>query len=140
LIAEVSAELGALLAGARAVTNYAAAAFVEDRPGLRPSAFHVARWLHSFGAARPTEIALALGMDKASVSRLIADLVSAGLVEKRPHPEDARSLAVALTPAGKRRLGRALKSKGAELTRRLDAFEDDELATLAGLLHRLSSV
>jgi len=66
--------------------------------------------------------------------------VSSGLVEKRPRPEDARSLAVTLTSLGNKRLSRALESKGAELTRRLDGFEEHELSTLAGLLHRLNSV
>jgi DNA-binding MarR family transcriptional regulator len=135
LIADVGAELGALLASARAVTNEAAAVFVEGR-AIRPATFHIARWLHSVGPARPTEIALALDMDKAAVSRLVADLVREGLVEKRRHL-DARSVAVALTRPGMRRVTRALESKGTALTKRLAAFADDELATLAGLLQRL---
>jgi DNA-binding MarR family transcriptional regulator len=89
LIADVGVELGALLASARAVTNEAAAVFVEGRE-IRPATFHIARWLHSVGPARPTEIALALGMDKAAVSRLVADLLREGLVEKRRH-RDARA-------------------------------------------------
>jgi DNA-binding MarR family transcriptional regulator len=137
LITKVGVELGAVLASARAVTNDAAAAFVEDCPALRPAAFHVARWLHSFGAARPTEIAAALGMDKAALSRLVADLVGAGFVEKRPHPDDARSIAVTLTRSGTQSVARALKTKGAALIERLATFDDDELATLAGLLNRL---
>ena len=92
LIADVAAELGALLASARAVTGEAAAVFVEGRRTLRPATFHVARWLHSAGPARPTEIALALGMDKAALSRLVADLVSEGLAEKRPHREERTPL------------------------------------------------
>ena len=140
LVAEVGVELGALLASARTVTNEAAAAFVEDRPGLRPATFHVARWLHSFGSARPSEIAVALDMDKAALSRLVADLASAGLVEKRPHQGDARSVEVALTRLGVGRVTRALENKGAALTQRLKVFDDDELTTLARLLHRLRSV
>jgi DNA-binding MarR family transcriptional regulator len=138
LVTQVGAEIGALFAGARAVTNRAAAAFAQDQPGLRPAAFHVARWLHSFGPARSTEIARSLGMDKAAVSRLVAELVSAGIAEKRDHPDDARSLAVALTRVGEKRLTRVLAAKGAELAHRLEAFEDGELTTLALLLHRLN--
>ena len=138
LVAQVGAEIGALLAGARAVTNEAAAAFVEGRSELRPAAFHVARWLHSFGPARSTEIGHRLGMDKATVSRLVAELVRAGLAEKRADPDDARSLAVALTRAGEKRLAHALEAKGAELVHRLALFEDSQLAALAALLHRLN--
>jgi DNA-binding MarR family transcriptional regulator len=138
LVTQVGAEIGALVAGARAVTNEAATAFVEGRAKLQPAAFHIARWLHSFGPARSTEIASRLGMDKAAVSRLVAELVSAGVVEKRDDPDDARSLALALTHVGEKRLARALATKGAALTHRLAVFEDDELATFVALLRRLN--
>jgi DNA-binding MarR family transcriptional regulator len=51
-------------------------------------------------------------MDKAALSRLVADLVSEPLVEKRPHRDDARSIAVGLTHLGTRTVVRALESKG----------------------------
>jgi DNA-binding MarR family transcriptional regulator len=140
LVAQVGAEISGLLAGARAVTNEAAMAFIADRPTLRPSAFHVARWLRSFGPARPTEIAVGLGLDKGALSRVLADLEGAGLVDKRPHPDDGRALAVALTRTGEKRLVRVLAEKGAELTHRLARFDEDELVELAALLHRLNTM
>lgn len=138
LVARVGAELGELLAGARAVTNRAAMAFVVDVPGLRPAAFHVARALRSSGPARPTELAAALDMDKGALSRLLSDLESAGLVTKGPHPDDGRAIAVALTHEGEQRVARALTDKGTELTHRLACFDDGELVALAGLLRRLN--
>ena len=139
LVAQVGGEIGVLLAGARAVTNEAALAFVEGQPALRPAAFHVARWLHSFGAARSTEVAVGLGMDKAALSRILADLEAVGFVVKRPHPVDGRALAVALTGRGKDRLARVLTEKGVKLNDRLARFDNDELTALAALLHRLNA-
>ncbi|APR75290.1 Transcriptional regulator, MarR family protein [Minicystis rosea] len=138
LVMQVGTELGKLIAGARAVTNRAAVAFAADAPGLQPAAFHVARSLRSSGPARPTELAAELDMDKGALSRLISNLEDAGLVAKRPHPDDGRAIAVALTHAGEQRLARVLADKGAELTDRLARFDDDELMTLANLLRRLN--
>ena len=138
LVAQVGAEIGQLIAGARAVTNRAAVAFASDLPGLRPAAFHVARLLRSSGPARLTELATELDLDKGALSRLLSDLEVAGLVAKRPHHGDGRAIAVALTRAGETRLARVLADKGAELTDRLSRYEESELAVLAGLLHRLN--
>jgi DNA-binding MarR family transcriptional regulator len=138
LVAQVGAEIGALLADARVVTNRAAVAFAADLPGLRPAAFHVARFLRSSGPARPTEIAVGLDVDKGALSRSLSDLEEAGLLTKRPHPDDGRAIAVALTHAGEKHLARVLADKGAELTDRLARFDDGELVTLASLLHRLN--
>lgn len=138
LVAQVGAEIGALLADARVVTNRAAVAFAADLPGLRPASFHVARFLRSSGPARPTEIAVGLDVDKGALSRSISDLEEAGLLARRPHPDDGRAVAVALTDAGEKRLARVLADKGAELTDRLARFDDGELVTLASLLRRLN--
>lgn len=138
LVAQVGAEIGELIAGARAVTNRAAVAFAAGQPGLRPAAFYVACFLRSSGPARLTELAAGLDPDKGALSRLLSDLEAAGLVVKRPHPEDGRAIAVALTRAGETRLARVLADKGAELTDRLGRYDESELAVLAGLLHRLN--
>ncbi|WP_164002282.1 MarR family winged helix-turn-helix transcriptional regulator [Pyxidicoccus caerfyrddinensis] len=138
LEAEVGVEIGALLAGARAVTNAAASAFIADHPELKPMSFHVARWLHSFGAAQPTEIASGLGLDKGALSRVLLGLKGARLITKRPSPHDGRAFTVVLTAAGTKLLARSLEGKGAELKHRLARFEDDELDTLAALLRRLN--
>ncbi len=77
-------------------------------------------------------------MDKGALSRVLADLEQAGLVDKQPHPDDGRAIAVALTRAGEKRLARVLAEKGTELTERLARFDDDELVMLTALLHRLN--
>lgn len=138
LVADVGAELSALVAGARSVTSHAAAAFIDGADALSPSAFHVARWIDAFGAATSTAIGTGLGMDKAAVSRSISQLEGARLVVRTAHPEDARAHVVSLTREGTLRLRRVLGAKGAELDARLARFDDEELRTLASLLQRLN--
>ena len=50
--------------------------------------------------ARPSELAARLGMSKQALNYLLGSLERAGYLERRPHPDDARSRRIALTPRG----------------------------------------
>ena len=139
LVAQVGAEIGRLIAGARAVTNRAAVADAADLPWLRPATCSTSRAsCAQAGPRAPPRSPSGSTWDKGALSRLLSDLEAAGLVAKRPHPEDGRASAVALTPAGEKRLAGVLADKGAELTDRLARFDEGELAALASLLRRLN--
>jgi DNA-binding MarR family transcriptional regulator len=53
------------------------------------------------GALTPTLIGARTGLTPASATALIDRLVSAGLVERTPHPDDRRRVLVELTAAGR---------------------------------------
>jgi DNA-binding MarR family transcriptional regulator len=71
-----------------------------------------------------TQLALAqhLGVDRTVMTYLLDDLEQAGLIERRPDPEDRRARRIVPTPAGVRLL--------VTLDRRLRAVEDGLLAPL----------
>ena len=58
------------------------------------------------GPQRVGEIAQALGTDPSTVSRKVAALVDAGLVERRVDPDDGRAHLLAATPAGEQQVRR----------------------------------
>ncbi len=49
---------------------------------------------------RPSGLAARLGMSKQALNYLLGSLERAGYLEREPHPEDARSRRIALTPRG----------------------------------------
>jgi DNA-binding MarR family transcriptional regulator len=51
---------------------------------------------------RPSELAARLGMSKQALNYLLGSLERAGYLEREPHPDDARSRLIALTPRGVR--------------------------------------
>jgi DNA-binding MarR family transcriptional regulator len=81
--------------------QYTALTVLERHPDL--TAAHLAR--HSFVTGQ-------------SMSDMVAALLGAGLIERHRDPADRRRLVIALTPAGRRLLGR-LRPKVAELERRM---------------------
>jgi DNA-binding MarR family transcriptional regulator len=75
-----------------------------------------------------------------TMTRIVAQLEAAGLVERRVDPSDRRFARVELSPAGRDRLQRIRTRKDAYLVRRLATFAPAELDILgraAPLLERL---
>jgi DNA-binding MarR family transcriptional regulator/ribosomal protein S18 acetylase RimI-like enzyme len=66
-----------------------------------PSAVHALVEIGERGTLTGGELAQLLGLEKSSVSRLLRKLVEAGEIEEIPHPDDARSKTLRLTPSGR---------------------------------------
>ena len=83
------------------------------------------------------ELARAVGIEGATLTRHLDGLEDAGLVERAPHPDDRRATQVELTADGEEMFQR-LRRAAAGFDRRLrTGFTDDELAQLRESLERL---
>jgi DNA-binding MarR family transcriptional regulator len=60
-----------------------------------------------------------------------------GLVRRRPDPNDARSVRVQVTAAGRRRVDLALRDLAARENALLGTLDETQRATLAGLLRQV---
>lgn len=91
--------------------------------GLSTAEWRVLAHLAHSAAVSVREIHARVDMDKSKVSRAAARLQSAGLIEKREHPDDRRLLEMHLTPAGQ-----ALMARIRPIA---DQFQADLIARLA---------
>ncbi|MFG2617169.1 MarR family winged helix-turn-helix transcriptional regulator [Streptomyces sp. NPDC048507] len=95
--------------------------------GLPLSWFEVMLWL---SVQREPVAASDLGaktlLSRSQVSRVIDQLQARGLVERLPSPTDARSVCVALTPAGRTAFARADATRREALREAFDERLDDE--------------
>ncbi|GAA5161985.1 MULTISPECIES: MarR family winged helix-turn-helix transcriptional regulator [Amycolatopsis] len=82
------------------------ASWQRDQPGLHPAAAMLLGDLALHGESRPSELAKRKMVDVSVISRQIAQLVAAGLVERRPAPEDGRAALVSLSEQGMTELKR----------------------------------
>lgn len=90
------------------------------------------------GAARPGELATALGLAPRSVTTKV-DLAEAdGLVQRRHDPSDRRATVVALTDRGTEVLAQVAADRTRGMSARLDRLTPADRATLLTLLRRLT--
>jgi DNA-binding MarR family transcriptional regulator len=87
---------------------------------LRPGQYGVLVLLQHAPGLRQSEVAAALGIQRANFVALFDSLERRGLAQRSPMPNDRRSHALHLTPAGEEVLARA-SALEAELEARMDA-------------------
>src|SRR5882757_7372947 len=133
----LGAALSALVSQSRALTAQTAVSFHAE---LQQAAFHIALWLSAFGPAKPSAVALAVGMDRSAASRLTRELVRLGLVATSTDPSDRRSIVLSLTADGRRRMELATQAKGAAFRTRVASWSEDDLLLCTDLLRRLLDV
>jgi DNA-binding MarR family transcriptional regulator len=70
--------------------------------GVEHAAYVLLAHLNCVGPVRASALAEAVHSDPSTISRQISGLVKAGLVERRPDPEDGRACLLAATSEGER--------------------------------------
>ncbi len=88
---------------------------------------------------RMTELADYLGLEKSTMSGLIARAQARGLVQRVPNPTDGRAVDVRLTAVGHELANRAATRVAAELAPSTAGLSANEQRRLAGALHRTIS-
>ena len=90
------------------------------------------------GPQRVGEIAQALGTDPSTVSRKVAALVDAGLVERRVDPDDGRAHLLAATPAGEQKCTDGKRHRMDMVASVLSGWPEDSRRQLARLLSQFA--
>jgi DNA-binding MarR family transcriptional regulator len=75
--------------------------------GLTPALFALLNVLGARDGAIQQQLSSDMGIDPSAMVKLIDELESAGLAERRRRPSDRRAWQVAITPTGRRTLARA---------------------------------
>ena len=99
---------------------------------------HVLTELLERGPSRVGEIAHALGTDPSTVSRQVAALVEAGLVERRADPDDGRSHLLAATASGTRQCEAGRRRRVEAIVAILSGWPEESRRRLADLLGRFA--
>lgn len=106
--------------------------------GLRTAQFSVLVVLRENPGARASQVADALGIQRANFAPLIAGLETAGLVVRRTEPRDRRAAALHLSAAGEALLDQANVAADTHEARWRDRLGEADYRRLLGLLHRVA--
>jgi DNA-binding MarR family transcriptional regulator len=133
---QLGIQLDALLAGTRIVSERIAEQF---HPELYPAAFHLAVWLYTNGATKPSEISDALDMDRAATTGHVGKLRKLGLAETAHDERDPSLVVVKLTELGRERVLDTLRRREAEFAARIQGWSDAEVRGFSGALGRFNA-
>lgn len=101
--------------------------------------FWLLKNLAASGPQRVTDLAVCAGLDASTVSRHVAQLHSAGLIERAPDPADGRAQRVKLSAAGMERFEAVLSTRRSLLEKCLESWDPRDLAELDRLLTRFAA-
>jgi DNA-binding MarR family transcriptional regulator len=91
------------------------------------------------GPQRSSTLAAGACVDPSTVSRQVAQLVAAGLVERRADPHDGRASLLAATDAGAARHRTVHERRDRAFAYLVAEWPEEDVITLASLLDRLNS-
>ncbi len=128
-------ELAVLLRRARAISAQLA---MQVHPSLEPGAYALLVRLATTGGERLTDLAAAFGVGKPTLSRQVAVLERLRLIERSADPHDARAQILRLTPDGANQVAAARAARRERFRGLLARWPDEDVATLAQLLHRFN--
>lgn len=77
---KLGGQISALISASHALNVRTAAAFDSS---VQPAAFHIVRWLYSYGPTSASVLAESTAMDRSSVSRLIKQLENLGYIKRK---------------------------------------------------------
>ncbi len=95
------------------------------------------RLAHAEAGMTATELRQCLGVTAASMSKTLADLEQEGLIHRIPNPDDARSMLVHLTEAGRQRLSVFPEIVAGIEQVAFAGFDEAELDQLRAMLERI---
>ncbi|CAL9361180.1 MarR family winged helix-turn-helix transcriptional regulator [Streptomyces sp. enrichment culture] len=114
----------------------ARAAAARMHPELSLVAYTLLGHLEEVGGCRATDLAAHYALDKSTVSRQVAALERARLIERRVDPDDHRVQLLHLTDAGRGILDRVTESRRAAVRERLGDWSEEDLERFADFLVR----
>jgi len=109
----------------------------ERGAGISGAQLFVLQALAQENASSLNDLAVRTLTDQSSVSVVVGRLVDRGLVTRKPARDDARRVALTLTPAGRRMLARCPEPTQARLFDALGRMSAAELESLSGGLTAL---
>ncbi|MHA6791959.1 MarR family winged helix-turn-helix transcriptional regulator [Pseudonocardia bannensis] len=104
--------------------------------GMDRASFQVLAHLATEGPQRASELAEAVCTDPSTVSRRVAALVKAGLLERRADPDDGRASLLAATSEGTRALELSRRRRAEVIASAMTDWPSQERRKLADLLGR----
>ena len=113
---------------------------MAERQGVNVSDMACLRLLFLRGTAKPSELSRHTGLTSGATTAMLDRLENAGLVERRPNPDDRRGTLIAPAPAGAERVASWFESARTALDQLISSYADEELEIVSDVFERITKV
>ncbi|MBM3981487.1 MAG: MarR family transcriptional regulator [Planctomycetes bacterium] len=110
-----------------------------DKHGLALGQFDILATLRRHGkkgGLTPTQLLESVVLSSGGMTARLDALADAGMICRKPNPDDRRMVVIELTAKGRRIIDNATRTRFKEANDSLPALDETELATLTGLLRK----
>ncbi len=129
----------AVLSASRVLVAVAARSLAEHEEEVSIPQFRSLVVLSARGPQRPVDLAVALGVDPSTVTRLCDRLASKGLISRRRQGADRREVRLALSPAGRGLVSTVTRRRKEEIRRILEALPASHRVSVVRAFETFSS-
>jgi DNA-binding MarR family transcriptional regulator len=130
-------EINTALVRAARVHRVAAAQLLGE-VGLHPGQEALLMELWQGDGQTQAELAESLAVEPPTITKMLQRMEAAGLVQRKPHPDDRRAQLVYLTARGKRLQQKVDRLWGQLATRAVSGLTDRQQATLRSMLNTVT--
>lgn len=137
LVARLDRSMGAITRSA-AIRRFYQRLVEAAGTDLERPAYLVLKHLEAEGATRITDLAQQHGVEPSTMSRHVTSLETAGLLTKRPLPEDRRVALTEITDAGCSVVSRVEAERHRLFTEVLESWDTDDAERYVALIERFN--
>ena len=113
---------------------------MSESMGVNVTDMECLRLLFMKGVASPSELARITGLSSGATTAMLDRLEKAGLIERRPNPDDRRGSLVVPAKAGAERVASWFESARKALDELISTYSDDELETIADIFEQFTKL
>ena len=132
--ADLDAVISAVLNATQAFVGVALRSLQATRVGITLAQYRTLAVLDAEGDQNVRDLALLLGVDRSTVTRMCNRLATAGLIERRTDPLDGRAVVISLTRRGRKVVNDVTGARRNEIASLLRGIASPRRAQLVDLL------
>ena len=113
---------------------------MAERQGVNVSDMACLRLLFLRGTATPSELSRHTGLTSGATTAMLDRLEKAGLVTRRPNPDDRRGTLIAPAPAGAVKVASWFESARQALDQLISSYPQQELEVISEVFERITKL
>ncbi len=113
---------------------------VSERMGLNVTDMECLRLLFLKGVATPSELARHTGLTSGATTAMLDRLEKAGLIERRPNPDDRRGTLIAPAKSGAEKVASSFESARKAQDELISSYSEKELEIISDVFERFTKL